>query len=323
MTHPWLSVLIPTYNGDKYLSSALNSIAIQKTDEIECIAIDDGSTDTTLSILNSYQDHFPLKILKQKRQNNWVANTNHALTIATGKYVGFLHQDDLWLQERLSVLKELTVQFPEITLFLHPSYYLDENGNFLGLWRCPLPALPQITKSDVMIEKLLIQNFISMPAPLFMRETALKVGGMEESTWYTADWDFWLKIAQCGDTLYYPKPLSGFRIHSTSQTVVRSSSTQDFQNQLDGVIEKHLRLWNVSDTRKQNTAKIAHFSVEVNTTLASALHGKSTNTFKLLIHFLLLGPVKGYQYLVNSRIGERIFARLLARLSSTQQNKET
>lgn len=95
---PWLSVIIPTYNGSKYLAAALNSVVVQEESGLECVVIDDGSTDDTLAIVESYQDKLNIKLITKGRQGNWVANTNHALTEATGKYACFLHQDDLWLQ---------------------------------------------------------------------------------------------------------------------------------------------------------------------------------------------------------------------------------
>ncbi|MGD1918948.1 MAG: glycosyltransferase family 2 protein [Pleurocapsa sp.] len=98
---PWLSVIIPTYNGSKYLASTLNSVVVQQDEQIECVVIDDGSTDNTLKIVETYQDKLNIILITQARQGNWVANTNHALSVAKGKYACFLHQDDMWLQGRL------------------------------------------------------------------------------------------------------------------------------------------------------------------------------------------------------------------------------
>src|ERR1043165_4802562 len=176
-----------------------------------------------------------MRVFKRERSTNWVIKTNYALSFARGRYACFLHHDDLWLKERLKIMKALTEQFPQATLFLHPSYFIDNKGNRLGLWRCPLPAAPSIIKADLMMERLLVQNFISILGAVFKREAALQVGGMDESLWYTADWDFWLKIAAQGETLYWPKPLSEYRIHLGSQTSMRSSHTEDFQNQLECV----------------------------------------------------------------------------------------
>ena len=314
MKQPWLSVIIPVYNGENHIVSALDSIALQGDSDIECIVVDGDSTDGTLAILQAYQDKLPLKILHRERDSNWVIKTNHALTFAKGEYACFVHHDDLWLKRRLQTMRQFVEKFPEVVLFLHPSHYISSLGANLGLWSCPLPTYPKLVPRDLMMERLLIQNFISIVAPIFKRESAIKVGGMDESLWYTADWDFWLKIALCGNTLYYPIPLSGFRIHPGSQTVVRSSQAKDFRNQLAFVANKYFPLWEASAPLKQEVRKVAEFSMEVNIALASTVHGQRSNLIGLFISFLLLGPFGWYRYLRDSRIWERVSARVKTRL---------
>ena len=321
MTQPWLSVLIPTYNGETYLSYALDSIILQQDSNIEFIVVDDGSTDATLSILNAYRNRLPIRIVQRERQGNWVVSTNYALSIARGQYICFLHQDDLWFKNRLSKMKKMIDQFPEVGFFLHSSNFVDSSGNFLGLWKCPLPIFPKIIKPGIMTEKLLIQNFISIPAPIFKRESALKVGGLDEELWYTADWDLWLKISSFSNALYYPEPLSGFRVHSSSQTIARSSYLKDFKEQLERVVIKYFALWEAPDIFKKETYKIAIFSIDVNTTLASTIHQNSINLFRLFLDFLLLGPTRWHRYLKNSRIRERVVARLKAQLITRAKKK--
>jgi glycosyltransferase involved in cell wall biosynthesis len=312
--HPWLSVITPIFNGEAYLSAALDSIVIQGDGDIECIAIDGESTDATLEILDSYQDRIPLRIGQRERNSNWVSKTNYALSLARGEYVCFLHHDDLWFRDRLKTMRQLTNQFPEATLFLHPSNYLDNKGNILGTWKCPLPAAPTIIKSSLMTERLLVQNFISILGPVFKRQAALEVAGLDELLWYTADWDFWLKLAAYGTSVYYPKPLSGFRIHPSSQTIVRSSGSQEFREQLEVVASKHFIRWQADEHTKRQLKAVIDFSVEVNIALAGAAHGKNTKLRKLLVDFILLGPSGGYRYLRDSRIWERASARLKARV---------
>src|SRR5689334_9307451 len=154
MAIPWLSVISPIYNGEEYLSYALESIILQKDNDIECIVVNGESTDATLSILNAYQDRLPIKILQKERKDNWVTKTNYALSLATGEYVCFLHHDDFWLEDRLSIMKRLVEQFPEVVLFLHPSNFIDNRGKNLGLWSCPLPTFPEIIKPTLMTERL-------------------------------------------------------------------------------------------------------------------------------------------------------------------------
>jgi glycosyltransferase involved in cell wall biosynthesis len=317
MQQLWLSVLMPTYNGANYLASALDSIIAQKAtafEGIEYIIVDDGSTDETLKIINSYQDKLPLKIIQRQRQGNWVANTNYALSVASADYVCFLHQDDLWLPKRLTVIKGLVQKYPEVNLFLNPSILIDERGKYLGLWQCPLPSLPTIINDNLAIERLLVQNFIAIPAPVFKRELALKIGGLDEQLWYTADWDFWLKIATSGQTIYYSKPLSAFRVHGGSQTVLRSSSLSDFRQQLELVVKKYWSSWQAPRSLKNSTFKIALFSIEINTALAAKIHGKKINFFQLIKQFFLLGMTGWFKYFYYSRIWERVSARLKTQL---------
>jgi len=316
MKRPWLSVLMPTYNGEAYLLSTLESVAIQCADDLECIVVDSGSTDGTLSILESYKSKLPIKILYPKELNNWVSKTNYALKYAEGEYVCFLHQDDLWLKDRLSIMRKITKQFPQVGFILHSSRYIDNDNNFLGLWQCPLPAYPKIVDSSLMVEKLLVQNFISIPAPIFKREIILDVGGMNEALWYTADWDLWLKIASNSDTVYYPKPLSGFRIHPQSMTMMRSANIQDFREQLETVIKKYLEHLEANKRTKNRISAIANFSKEVNIALAGTMHGNRFLLFGLVISFLMLGPSGWYRYIYDSRIVERISARVKGRLIS-------
>jgi glycosyltransferase involved in cell wall biosynthesis len=318
---PWLSIISPIFNGETYLSSALDSILLQgDLHNIECIAVDGESTDNTLAILESYQDRLPLRVFQRERSSNWVIKTNYALSLAQGEYVCFLHHDDLWLNNRLQTMKQLTEQHPEAVLLLHPTYFLDNSGNRLGTWNCPLPAVPRAIEPDLMIEKLLVQNFISILGPVIKREIALEVGGLDETLWYTADWDFWLKIAACGSSVYFPQPLSGFRVHPNSQTVVRSSGAQEFRAQLETVAAKHFNHWPAPESTKQRLKKVVRFSMEVNIALASAAHGQRTNVLSLLPSFLALGPSGGYRYLRDSRIVERVRARLKTQIRPRKKN---
>lgn len=311
----WLSVIVPTYNGSKYLAAALNSILVQQDDELECVVIDDGSTDNTLEIVASYQDKLNIKLITKARQGNWVANTNHALGVATGKYACFLHQDDLWLQGRLNIIKKAIATHPQASLYLHDSIFIDQDGKPLGLWQCPIKC-PSNTQEEIiaaskMKEKLLIQNFIAIPAPVFERQAALDLGGLNNELWYTADWDFWLKLASAGDTCYIAKPLAAFRVHGDSQTIRRSSSVAEFRQQMRLVVDTYLHSKPTSQV-----AKVAFFSTEVNTTLAAMVHGESPQLFKLATDFLWLGPLGWRRYWQDSRIQERVSARLKAKLQT-------
>ena len=276
MEHPWLTVVMPVYNGENYLEQALNSILSQRDDEIEVIAIDGGSTDRTVDILESYAGVLHLTLFIRRELENWVANSNYGLSQAHGDYVSFLHQDDLWLEDRLRILRRLIQRSPDTMMFLHPSWFIDSCGRRVGLCRCPLPSDSEL-EPGLVVERLLVQNFVTMPTPLFSREAAVRVGGLDEELWYTADWDFWLKIAAAGAIIYHPRPLTAFRIHPQAQTMQGSSDISDFRRQLEIVLARHLRVRESTSARSPMTQRLARFSIEVNTTLAALVHGGGSN----------------------------------------------
>ena len=93
-----LSVIVPCYNVSNYVSKSISSLCEQTLKEIEVIAINDGSTDNTLEVLNSLAKKYPnLKVIDKKNEGVSVAR-NKGLDIASGEYIGFLDSDD-WVKK--------------------------------------------------------------------------------------------------------------------------------------------------------------------------------------------------------------------------------
>ncbi len=318
MISPWLSVLMPTYNGASYLRAALDSVVAQADPEVECIAVDDGSTDETVAILGSYRDRLNLTILDLPRVGNWVKNTNLALERAGGEFSCLLHQDDVWLPGRLRAIKNAVAGNPSVDLFLHPSWFIDSQGRRLGPWRCPLPKAPAVLDAETILPRLLVQNFLAIPAPVFRTAKAREIGGLDEALWYTADWDFWLKLATAGQTVCLPERLSAYRVHPEAQTNRRSIDIPDFQDQQDTVLKRHLPALDMYAAVSRRVRHSAELSIAVNVTLASRRHGINPSWGPLAAAAFRAGPLGVWRYLRDSRIRERVSARLRASRSIRQ-----
>lgn len=99
-----ISVIIAAYNAEEYLSETMDSIFLQTMDnsEYEVIVINDGSSDNTLFILNSYKKNYPNLIIIDKENGGPSSARNAGLDIAQGEYVFFFDADDLLEPEALS-----------------------------------------------------------------------------------------------------------------------------------------------------------------------------------------------------------------------------
>ena len=105
-----VSVIIPTYNRAHLVTQALDSVWAQTHRPLECIVVDDGSTDDTVSVVTDwkrdhYGDSFSMQVLRQENQGAPAAR-NHGLEAATGEYVLFLDSDDLLTRDALAVLQQ-------------------------------------------------------------------------------------------------------------------------------------------------------------------------------------------------------------------------
>jgi glycosyltransferase involved in cell wall biosynthesis len=311
---PWLSVVMPTYNGAAYLADALESIVIQRDPDIEIIAIDDASTDDTLGILRRYASTLPLRIIERERSGSWVANSDHAIRQATGEYVSVLHQDDFWYPERLTTLRECVRRAPDTVLWLHPVWYVDSRGRRLGRWTCPLPTRERPLSSDIVLEHLLVQNFVGMPAPLFRRDAFLATRGMDARLWYVADWDLWLSLAERGTTGYMPRALAAFRIHADSQTVRRGQDLEDLREQHRIAFSRHFPEWTCRDERHRDHVRAAfEVSTDLNIWLMGRMQGRAAPLRSLPRRLVGLGPSGWRRLWRDSRIGERGMARVKGR----------
>ena len=308
---PWLSVVLPTYNGAAYLRQTLDSIGAQGDDGLEVIVVDDGSTDETPAIARSYEDRLPLRLVVQDHGGNWVASTNAGLAMATGTFLSLLHQDDTWAPGRLAVLRAALGELADPRLVIHQVHFIDAAGRRVGRLRAPLAPRVAVPPAQ-MVEHLLVQNFISLPAALVRLDDVVGVGGLDEGLVYTADWDLWLKLAALGPSYYLPLPLASFRVHPAAQTTLLSGRSAEFNRQLDAVLERHLTLWR-PEMGGADVERAARFSVGANVALGAALHGDVAVLGRLARDFARLGPAGGLRYLRDSRVVERTGARVRGR----------
>lgn len=304
---PFLSVVIPTYNGGKFIGAALRSICEQREEGLELIIVDDGSTDRTLEIVRDFAKMLPIRLLTPQRIGNWVAASNIGLREATAEWACFLHQDDLWLPRRVAKLRP-EIEEAEGALIIHNARFVGPEGQYLGPWTCPL--IEGSISSSQFIEHLLIQNFIAIPSPVFRRSAAIDTGGLDEALWFSADWDLWLRLGSLGPVRFMNETLAAFRIHPASQTASRCTNINEWKQQLTVVFERYFQNWDAPRNLKKRVERTATVSINVNSTLSAASRGQPVRFLPLLPKLVRLGPFDCRRYLRDSRIVQRVRPRL-------------
>jgi GT2 family glycosyltransferase len=314
VTSPWLSVLMPVHAGSAWLAETLESVAGEPHDGVELVILDSTPDDSCERIARAYEGQLSIRYRRTPEIVSWTAKTNLAAREARGPYLSMLHQDDLWLSGRIADVQRATSKWPAAILFLNPSRIIDDKGRSMGLWRCPLPA-DILLEPARLIEHLLVQNFVAIPAPVISRQAWLDVGGMDDSLWYTADWDLYLKLASQGVTIYSDVVTTAFRIHHDSLTVRGSRDDMAFRAQMDSVIDRHA-LYVPAESRAR-LVKTARASATVNAALAAVAHGQPLAVASAAWALMTLRPTEVVRYLRDSRLHERLLPRVRAKLAGS------
>jgi glycosyltransferase involved in cell wall biosynthesis len=111
---PLFSVIIPVYNGEKYIAEAIQSVFDDDWDSFEVIVIDDGSIDATAAIVK----RFPEVIYKYQENKGVATARNEGLNLAKGAYIAFLDADDIWLSGRFAKSYEYLMDHPDVDYLL-------------------------------------------------------------------------------------------------------------------------------------------------------------------------------------------------------------
>jgi glycosyltransferase involved in cell wall biosynthesis len=138
MTRMKVSVALATYNGEKYLSEQLESLARQITLPDELVVADDGSGDHTCEIIEDFRMHAPFPVHVISGQHlGYVSNFFRAIAACRGEVIALCDQDDIWRPEKLSVCLPYFRQ--NVTLVMHSARVVDAWGNPLAK-RAPIVA---------------------------------------------------------------------------------------------------------------------------------------------------------------------------------------
>lgn len=233
---PLVTIIVPSFNQGRFIKETLDSILSQDYRPLEVLVLDGGSTDQTVSVLESYKGTPELKWWSEK-DNGVVDAVNKGLALAKGDIIAIQSSDDVYLPRAISAAAAFFSEHPEISLAYGHVEYIDEHSEITG--REILPAF----KLNDYLGRF---TYIPQPSAFFRAEVIGDVVGWREEVSYAADADFWMRIALHHGVGNLDSMIARYRYHSDQRDAQRVRIGRDWERTIRdllvaGVLDKPAR----------------------------------------------------------------------------------
>lgn len=213
---PLVSVIIPVYNGERYISETIGSVIAQTEKSWEIIAVNDGSADHSQALLDEFAKRNPGLIRVISVNNGGVSRArNIGVSEARGIYIAFLDQDDLWMPQKLELQLEQFRADKTLGLSFTNESIVDHNGSVV---RENVLAFNDKKNRGHVFEHLIFENFIPISSVMIRKDLFTGIGGFDPRYCLAEDYDFLLKAVQIALVDYIDAPLLLYREHGESGT---------------------------------------------------------------------------------------------------------
>ncbi|WP_339428411.1 MULTISPECIES: glycosyltransferase [unclassified Pseudomonas] len=230
-----VSVMMPTYNAERYVAAALDSILNQDYDNIQVVVCDDASQDKTAEIISTYCLRYPEKITAVINTENLgvTLNCNKALGLCEGEYISLFAGDDLMLPGKISKQVAVMDCLPDVVLTYHPVEIFDSETNRT------IFTTNQHAREDVYsTEDLLLKGGIPGGCSIMIRRDALPKGLYDARLKTVSDWLFFLEVSMGGRLYKIDEVLARYRKHAGGASMQTYDLLEESLLALDYFAEK-------------------------------------------------------------------------------------
>jgi len=207
-----ITVLLPVYNGEKYLNKCIDSILNQTFKDFTLLIIDDKSTDKSLDIIKSYSSNNSQVLLVQNESNIGLTKTlNKGINFTNSKYIARIDQDDISDSYRLELQEKFLSKNSDIALLGSFCKIIDSKNKFIGEWKTSLDH-------SSIINSIYKKNPFAHSSVIFDREKIISLGCYPEDYLYAQDLALWLKIMLKFKVANLNNFLTNIRVHNQQFT---------------------------------------------------------------------------------------------------------
>ena len=216
---PSISVILPVHNGERYLAQALNSVLGQTRTVEEIVVIDDGSTDDSMDVVRRFADSGLVPIVQLTMTGvGQSAARNEGARYATGDYLAFIDQDDVWLATHIAMLAARLDEDVSCSMAYSDVNTIDADGGLLTL---RLNALAGNDHPKSSILDIIREDIMALPsATMVRREAFVALGGFDETLQGYEDDDLYLRGFRAGwNPGFVAEARVNYRIHGSGSSM--------------------------------------------------------------------------------------------------------
>lgn len=201
-----VSVIIPCFNHGKYLPAAINSVKAQSCQDLEIIVVDDGSSDNTREVCNSFTG---VQYVYQQNQGLSAAR-NTGIDHAKGNYFVFLDADDWLAEDALKINRAYLLNDPGLAFVSGAHFkYIEPEGRL---------EEKKVTVNEPAYQRFLKGNFIAMHATVMYRRWAFENIRFDVGLRSLEDYDVYLKLSRNHKTFHHQQIIAYYRIHNENMS---------------------------------------------------------------------------------------------------------
>ncbi|MBA3828781.1 MAG: glycosyltransferase [Taibaiella sp.] len=208
---PPVTVLMPAYNAEQYIREAIDSVLAQTFTDFEFLIINDGSTDATAAIINSYTDS-RIRVVTQENKG-LVTSLNMGLQLAKGKWIARFDADDVCYPERLLTQVDFLTMHPEYILVGSEADYADGDGQYLFTHKFRNYEDEQIRRSHFRMCPVIHSSV------MYLKDIVIEAGGYNPGALTFEDHLLWHNLAAFGKIKNVHQPLIKVHFNAESATV--------------------------------------------------------------------------------------------------------
>jgi glycosyltransferase involved in cell wall biosynthesis len=218
---PRVSVIIPSYNHEKYVAEAIQSVLDQTYQDFEIVITDDGSSDNTVAVIKNFTDS-RIRLFCFPNNRGACVAANHCIKESKGEFIALLNSDDAFVNNKLEKQVKFLDEHLEIGAVFSQVQFINENSNNIShIEHFYKNAFVQLNRSrfEWLNYFFFHGNCLCHPSILIRRECYEKVGVYDRRFAQLPDFDFWIRLCQRYEIFILSEQLVKFRIRENQANV--------------------------------------------------------------------------------------------------------